>query len=228
MPRPPPKRDAERTRQNILEAATRHFAEQGLEGARIDEIAHEAGANKRMIYVYFGSKEELYSEVLRSHFDRVFTALAVAPDPEEGPRDGVRRVIRAYFNFLAENDAYVRLLSRELLSSGRRASEALAARTSAGLKDLREALTRGVRSGVFQADLDVAQLMLSIQVLCVGHFTYQPLAKALWNRDFAKPEVREKTLEHVVSLILDGICAPESPRPSPSAPAERRRPWRAR
>lgn len=207
MPKPSRRRDADRTRQNLLDAATQHFAEHGLEGARIDEIAVEAGANKRMIYVYFGSKEDLYAEVLRSHFDRVFTALS-APDPNADPRERVRQSIRAYFHFLADNDAYVRLMSRELMGSGRRASEALADRVTAGLKDVREALTEGVRSGAFLPSLDVRQVMLSIQVLCLGHFTHQPLAKVLWKRDFAKPEVREETARHIVELILHGIGAP--------------------
>ncbi len=211
MPPAPRKRDAERTRQSLLESATQHFAEHGLEGARIDEIAAEAGANKRMIYVYFGSKEDLYAEVLRSHFNGAFTALA-APDPRADPPERVRQAILGYFHFLAENDAYVRLMSRELLSSGRRASEALADRVAAGLKDVREALTEGVRKGTFLAGLDVRQVMLSIQVLCLGHFTHQPLAKVLWKRDFAKPEVREATAGHIAALILHGICAqPQKP-----------------
>lgn len=204
----PKKRDAERTRQKILDTATKHFAEQGFEGARIDEIAAEAGANKRMIYVYFGSKEDLYSEVLRSHFDQVFTSSGGVSGTKQDPRDRVSQAIRAYFSFLAENDHYVRLLSRELLQSGRRASEALADRTSAGLKDMRAALSDGMRSGIFLENLDLRQLMLSIQVLCVGHFTHQPLAKALWKRDLADPLVLEATLQHIIALILHGISAP--------------------
>jgi TetR/AcrR family transcriptional regulator len=200
----PPKRDAQKTRQKLLDTATRAFAAEGFEGARIDEIAARAGANKRMIYVYFGSKEGLYSEVVRSHFDRVFTA-GEAPDASLPPEERVRRTLRNYFYFLAENDHYVRLLSFELLGSGRRASAALADQTSAGLEHLRSALTDGVRSGVFKKDVDLRQLMLSIQVLCVGHFTHQPLAKALWKRDFAKAKVLEQTLEHLIALIFHGI-----------------------
>jgi TetR/AcrR family transcriptional regulator len=204
MTRQAPRRDAQRTRQKLLDTATRLFAEQGFDGTRVDEIAARAGANKRMIYVYFGSKEGLYSEVLRAHFDRVFTA-GTPPDTSLPPEQRVREALRSYFLFLAENDHYVRLLSFELLGSGKRASAALADRTSAGLEDMRAALTEGVRTGVFKKDLDLRQLMLSIQVLCVGHFTHQPLAQALWKRDFTNPRVVTQTLEHIVSLILHGI-----------------------
>jgi TetR/AcrR family transcriptional regulator len=50
----------------ILEVATREFAEKGLAGARVAEIAEQAGVNKQLLYYYFGSKEGLYSAVLGS------------------------------------------------------------------------------------------------------------------------------------------------------------------
>ena len=59
-----PVRDAERTKQAILDAAKVEFAEKGLAGARVDTIAEQSGANKRMLYYYFGSKEDLYVAVL--------------------------------------------------------------------------------------------------------------------------------------------------------------------
>jgi TetR/AcrR family transcriptional regulator len=215
MPPPPRRRDAALTRQSLLETATRHFAEQGLEGARIDEIAADAGANKRMIYVYFGSKEDLYAAVLQSLFERVFTALSV-PSPGDPPPERVRQAIRSYFHFLAANDALVRLMARELLSSGRRASEALVDRVAEGLKDVREALAEGVRTGAFLPGLDIRQVMLSIQALCLGHLTHQPIAKVLLKRDLTRRQVREATASHIAELVLRGICAsPSSPDPCP-------------
>ena len=59
-------RDAERTRRQILAAATEEFAERGIAGARVDRIATVAGCNKAMLYAYFGNKDGL--------FDAVFTA----------------------------------------------------------------------------------------------------------------------------------------------------------
>lgn len=72
------KRDAEATRKRILEAATHEFATHGIAGARVDRIAASAGANKSLIYAYFGSKGEL--------FDAVFEA-AVAGTVNEVPLD---------------------------------------------------------------------------------------------------------------------------------------------
>jgi AcrR family transcriptional regulator len=58
-------RDSAATKELLLAAATTEFAEHGLAGARIDRIAERAGANKRLLYVYFGDKEQLFDAVLR-------------------------------------------------------------------------------------------------------------------------------------------------------------------
>ena len=54
------RRDPDATRANIIEVATREFAENGLDGARVDEIAEKTRTSKRMIYYYFESKEGLH------------------------------------------------------------------------------------------------------------------------------------------------------------------------
>jgi AcrR family transcriptional regulator len=56
---------------DILEVATREFAEKGLAGARIDDIAEAMRTSKRMIYYYFGSKEGLYIKVLEEAYRRM-------------------------------------------------------------------------------------------------------------------------------------------------------------
>src|SRR5580704_10850525 len=57
--------DPEGTRRNIVEVATREFAQKGYGGARVDAIAERTRTSKRMIYYYFGGKEGLYLVVLR-------------------------------------------------------------------------------------------------------------------------------------------------------------------
>ena len=63
--------DPEGTKRNIIEVATQEFAENGLSGARIDEIAAKTKSSKRMIYYYFGDKEGLYLRVLEEAYSKV-------------------------------------------------------------------------------------------------------------------------------------------------------------
>jgi AcrR family transcriptional regulator len=71
---PERQRDAERTRNEILEVATREFAANGYAGARVDDMAERMRTTKRMIYYYFGGKEQLYIAVL----ERAYTAVRQA------------------------------------------------------------------------------------------------------------------------------------------------------
>ncbi|MFF4692378.1 TetR family transcriptional regulator [Streptomyces sp. NPDC001307] len=68
-------RDAQATRELLLAAATQEFAEYGLAGARIDRIAERAGANKRLLYVYFGDKDQLFDVVLQREAEKLATAV---------------------------------------------------------------------------------------------------------------------------------------------------------
>lgn len=69
----------ESKREAILEAASQVFLESGFEGASMAEIAARVGGSKATLYGYFGSKEDLFVEVMHSaakhHFERIFAAL---------------------------------------------------------------------------------------------------------------------------------------------------------
>src|SRR5690349_5666083 len=72
--RKPRPRNAAATKALLLEAATAEFAEYGFAGARIDRIAERAGANKRLLYVYFGDKNQLFDAVVQEQTDAVLKA----------------------------------------------------------------------------------------------------------------------------------------------------------
>src|ERR1017187_10732662 len=77
-------RNPERTRERILSAASREFAERGFAGARVDAIARRAAINKRMLYHYFGNKEGLFKAVLRRKItERQAWAETLSGDPAE-------------------------------------------------------------------------------------------------------------------------------------------------
>jgi AcrR family transcriptional regulator len=68
-------RDSAATKARILEAATAEFAAAGLAGARVDRIAERAGANKQLIYAYFGGKERLFDTTIETQLGRVLDAV---------------------------------------------------------------------------------------------------------------------------------------------------------
>jgi AcrR family transcriptional regulator len=73
-------RNAEASRQRILEAAMAEFSTYGIAGARVDRIARTAGCNKNLIYIYFESKQTLFTTILQKHLTRVYEDLPFTPD----------------------------------------------------------------------------------------------------------------------------------------------------
>lgn len=70
-PRAPRPRNSAATKELLLSAATAEFADYGLAGARIDRIAERAGANKRLLYAYFGDKDQLFEAVLQRQIGKL-------------------------------------------------------------------------------------------------------------------------------------------------------------
>jgi len=77
-------RNADKTREKLLLAATAEFATHGAAGARIDRIAERAGVNKRMIYAYFGNKEQLFDTVLEHSLAQLLEAVPLTADDLPG------------------------------------------------------------------------------------------------------------------------------------------------
>lgn len=77
-------RDAAATKDRILSAAVEEFSAVGLAGGRVDRIAEAASSNKRMIYVYFGDKEGLFSAALQKALGELMSAVPVTEDDLPG------------------------------------------------------------------------------------------------------------------------------------------------
>jgi AcrR family transcriptional regulator len=97
-------RNVTATKQLLLTAATEEFAAHGLAGARIDRIAERAGANKRLLYVYFGNKEQLFDAVVDRYVNELNDAVPM------DPRD-LGAYAGAVFDHLVGNPQAVRLVA---------------------------------------------------------------------------------------------------------------------
>jgi AcrR family transcriptional regulator len=97
-------RNVRATKELLLTAAAEEFAEHGLAGGRIDRIAERAGANKRLLYVYFGNKEQLFDAVVERYVNDLNDAVPI--DPQDlGAYAG------AVFDHLLQNPQAVRLVA---------------------------------------------------------------------------------------------------------------------
>ena len=181
-----PPRDPEATKERILAAALLEFSEKGIAGARVDAIAERAGVNKRMLYYYFGSKDELFREILRQRLANRPLSPGVTPMAERQRR-------------LARERDYVRLLMWEALqtSSDQPANEELRRTFFASLID---AVVAAQADGSIPDDLDPAQLVLSELLLVIGPLALPQLTKLVTGQSAFDPaflEARVDFLEHL-------------------------------
>src|SRR5215210_2368124 len=110
---PRARRDAARTRAEILDVATREFAERGYAGARVDKIAAQTRTTKRMIYYYFGGKEQLYIEVLEAAYARIRSVEREVDVEHLDPREAIRRLAELTFDHHDSHPEFIRLVSIE-------------------------------------------------------------------------------------------------------------------
>jgi AcrR family transcriptional regulator len=147
-------RDPEGTRSRILAAALAEFSAEGFAGARVARIARRARVNKRMLYHYFGNKDDLFREI----FDRKLRERAgwISAAPA-----GLGESLAFWFQMACEDSAWIRLVQWEALAAGDerviREDERQASLAGA-LADLRDRQGRGLLPG----DLDAGHLLLTI------------------------------------------------------------------
>src|SRR5258706_10039472 len=127
-PRQPPPRmgsrgQPEESRAAILKAAAKEFAEHGIAGARTDAIAREACVNKALLYYYFKDKEKLYGAVLDNAFSGMKEKVFQVLDSDLPPREKIMAYVGAYFDFIASNQIYPKLMQRERMRAREGQSE---------------------------------------------------------------------------------------------------------
>src|SRR5919112_2926862 len=158
------RRDAVRTRQEILDVATSEFADRGYAGARVDEIAARTRTTKRMIYYYFGGKEQLYVEVLeRAYATARETERAVDVDHLD-PRAAIRRLAELTFDHHEAHPDFIRLVSIENIHRAEhmRASGRFADLNTPAIDRIARILERGRAQGSFSRDAKAVDVHMLI------------------------------------------------------------------
>jgi len=199
-----PPRDAERTRAAILEAATEEFARHGLGGARVDRISAAAGANKRMLYYYFGDKEGLFLAVLEAAYARIRNAEQQLSLVDMPPVESIRKLIRFTWNYFLEHPEFISLLNSENLhrASHLRRSRRARRLNSPLIETLGLVLDRGGREGVFRTGVDPLQLYISIAALCYFYLSNIHTLSSIFGRDLATAPARSARLKHMTDVVL--------------------------
>jgi AcrR family transcriptional regulator len=172
----------EESRAAILQAAAREFAEHGVAGARTDAIAREAQVNKALLYYYFKDKETLYGEVLDNAFsglkDTVFRVL----DSPAAPREKILAYVGAYFDFIASNQLYPRLMQREMMRAREGQSQHIDKLVRDHMQPIFSRLSGLLHQGIAQGEfrpVDPAHFVPSMVAMIVFYFSSAPVMQKI-------------------------------------------------
>jgi AcrR family transcriptional regulator len=198
------RRNPERTRASILEAARVEFARDGLGGARVDRITARAGSNKRMIYYYFGNKESLFLAALESAYEHIREAEQSLKLTDLEPAEGMRRLVRFTWEYYLAHPEFITLLNSENLHRARhlKKSNEIQALHSPLVAMLDELLARGQRAGVFRRGVDAVQLYISIAALGYFYLSNNHTLSTIFGRDLMRPQALRQRLAHMTDLVL--------------------------
>ncbi|MEU4830068.1 TetR family transcriptional regulator [Streptosporangium sp. NPDC023615] len=198
------RRDADRTKAEILEVAQREFAQHGYAGARVDEIAALTRTTKRMIYYYFGSKERLYITVLEKAYAEVREVERTVDVEHLAPIEAIRTLAELTFDHHDAHRDFIRLVSIENIHRGEhiRKSEALINLGAPVLDIIGRILDTGTARGDFVTTADAIDVHMMISAFCFFRVANQHTFGALFGRDMTASEYRARQRRMVGEMIV--------------------------
>lgn len=197
-------RDADATKARILSAAKAEFARLGLGGARVDEIAEKAEANKRMIYHYFGNKEELFTAVLEEAYLDIRTAEQELQLDELPPDEAMKTLVRFTWDYYLENPEFIRLVNSANLHKGKHLerSDAVVEASLNYIAMIKRILDRGVEAGLFRTGVDAGQLGITIAAIGYYYLTNRFSGEILFKREYMTTEALDDRLSFNIDTIM--------------------------
>jgi AcrR family transcriptional regulator len=196
--------DPERTMADILEVATREFAEKGLSGARIDAIAEAMRTSKRMIYYYFGSKEALYLAVLEESYRRIRAIESEAHLDDLAPEDALRKLVGHTVDYQWAHPEFVRLVQSENIHRAAYLSQSKIIRklNATAIDGLKRVVERGQKAKVFRTGIDAIDLHMSISALSVFNVANRHTFSLIFQRDLESHAALVARRDSIIEMIV--------------------------
>ena len=198
-------RNSAKTKASILAAGRVEFADRGFEGARVDAIADRAGANKRLIYHYFGNKEDLYRAVLLDAYQEIRKGERALSLDQYDPAQAMDRLVRFTFRHFLANPWFPRLLGTENIENARflKTLPDIKALHSPLVGQIAAILERGDKAGIFRRDVDPVQLYISVAALGFFYVSNTATLSVIFERDLSSVNMVQEREAHAVQMVLD-------------------------
>jgi AcrR family transcriptional regulator len=200
----PRTRDAERSKRQILDAARQAFAQTGLGGTRLEDVAQRAGVDKRLIYYYFQNKNQLFLAALEDVYAGIRQAEEALKLTALPPVEAITLLIDFTWQYYLAHPEFIALINSENLHRAEHLarSERVLELNSPLIATLGEVLQRGEAQGVFRAGVDPLQLYISIAGLTYFYLSNRHTLSVIFGRPVDAPQALAQRILHVREVIL--------------------------
>ena len=199
------------TRGALLDAGIRAFATHGFDGARVEEIARDAGVNKALVSYHFRGKLGLFRAVLDAMLDEIARRLAELRDPGRPADLRLREFVRIWGELAGEHPGFPPMMLRELLSGGTHLGDEQLRRVIGVFELVREIIAQGVKEGRFRP-VDPLLTHLSLMGSLIFFFATAPARERLLAQKrlpIAAPD-NGSYVRFIQDLIGVGLSTPEA------------------
>ena len=205
-------RNPDDTKRRILAAAKAEFAKKGLGGARVDDIAARAKANKRMMYHYFGNKDDLFAHVVEDAYAEFREREAALELDALDPVAAIKTLIAFIWKYFLDNPEFITLVNSENLHKARhiRKSQRMQEMSRSFVGRMQNLLERGALAGVFRKGLDPVQVNISIAAVGYYYLTNRFTGSIVFERDLMAEGALAARLKFNTQTILRMICTPQT------------------
>ena len=202
------RRDPEATRTAILDAAEVLFLERGPGDTPTSLIARRAGVTKSLIHHHFGSKEELWAEIKRRHFEQYYEVQKQLLASSEGTVDLLHQSIVAYFRFLQQDPRSVSFMSWRFVEEDDSCLGQEDDLFEIGMEKIREAQERGE----LRADVEPLSMIKAFLAMTLQWFQTKGMTCAMLGDGIDVAALEERYLDDILKIFFDGVRAPEARR----------------
>lgn len=196
--------DPDATRADIIEVALKEFADKGLSGARIDEIAEQTRTSKRMIYYYFESKEGLYQAVLEECYRRIRSIEGELELDHLPPLEALRLLVTSTFDYQAAHPEFIRLVMVENINRGEHIDQLENFNTLnvGAIDQIKRICERGAAQGVMRADIDPIDLHMTISALSFFNVSNRYTFSRVFKINMGSKSAQKARRESVADVVL--------------------------
>ena len=199
----------EESRAAILRAAVAEFAEHGIDGARTDRIAREARVNKALLYYYFKDKDALYEAVLDQVFSGMREQVMPVLESDLPPRQKLLEYVGRYFDYIAANPQFPRVVQSEMMRVGTRGSPRMLRVAREYFAPIYGRLAQTLREGAERRELrplNPMDFVPSLVGVVIFYFSTAPTMKAMLKADpLSKNRIAERR-KFVLDFISEAVC----------------------